>query len=108
MRNFLLLLVLIFVGSSEQKLFAADDSSRILQNLIKYDSVKIKQQTHDRIYDLYPEVFYFSPYHALSEQNITERLKKLGNTVKEKLVKRRSTDTTFRGKPKTIQVNQIN
>lgn len=104
MRKFaiLLLLVLIFVKTAELKLLE-DESDRITRDLINYNSFRNKQN-HDKIHDYYPETVYYSPYKALSKsKNFTRNMEKLGNVMREKL-KKRSADTTFRGKPKTIQV----
>jgi hypothetical protein len=102
--DFFVLLVLILVKAAEPKLFD-DDSDRILRDLINYNSAKNKQ-SHEKIYDFYPEtVYYHSPYSALARENASESLKKLSESAEEKLMRKRSTDTTFRGKPKTIQVS---
>lgn len=95
-----LLLVLILVKNVE--LFE-HESEKILRDLISYNSAKIKQN-HDKIHDYYPETVYYSPYQTLEKsENFTKTMKKLGNAVEKKITKR-SSDITFRGKPKTIEV----
>ena len=100
-----LLLVLILVKNVELKLFV-DESEKILIDLISYNSVKIKQN-HEKVHDYSPETVYYSPYQTLEKnENFTKNMEKLGNAVKKKITKR-SSDTTFRGKPKTIEVKRI-
>lgn len=100
-----LLLVLILVKNAELKLFA-DESEKIMRDLISYNSAKIKQN-HEKIHDYYPETVYYSPYQTLEKnENFTKNMEKLGNAMKGKITKRNS-DTTFRGKPKTIEVGKL-
>lgn len=64
----------------------------ITNNLITFNSHKLKSHN----VDLYPEIiYYYSPYQNFEPQNQTKPL----NVARDK----RSSDTTFRGKPKTIQ-----
>jgi hypothetical protein len=96
-----LVLVLILVKSVELKFFN-DESDNILRDLINYNSAKIKQ-SHDKIHDYYPEPVYYSPFQTMAKsQNFSKSLESVEVNVK---LTKRSADTKFRGKPKSIQVD---
>lgn len=104
MKKFIILLLWFLLKGVELKFFN-DESDSILRDLINYNSVKVKQN-HDKVHDYYPETVYYSPFQAMARnENFTKTFEKLGNAISLKLNKR-SADTTFRGKPKTIQVKR--
>ncbi|XP_070497984.1 ionotropic receptor 21a [Chironomus tepperi] len=74
------------------------ESDLILKKLISYDSIKIKLQHQNAISDLLPETFYYSPYQNLQNENDSVTV-----TLPKETRKRRSSDVTFRGKPKSVQ-----
>lgn len=100
MEKLKILVVLLFVQAVELK-FVNDNSENILKSLIDYDSVKIRN-SHDRPIDYQPETFYFSPFNAIAlSENITKLNVEIAGKLKTRA--RRAADTTFRGKPKTLQ-----
>lgn len=89
-----MLLMFIFTLSITftTSLLLTRDSNSIMTNLINFNSKKIKA---DPI-DLTPEIFYYSPFVHLQPQNDTK-------SVTISLRDRRNVDSTFRGRPKSIQ-----
>lgn len=97
----LLVLVLVLVESVELKFFSRD-SDNVLQDLIAYDSVRIKRNRDKVSHEYHAESFYYySPFQAIAEgQNLTKTSHRTkSNTLRGK----RGADTTFHGRPKTVQ-----
>lgn len=94
----LTLILTLHLHHSQSYLFKSQ-SDMIMKKLIAYDSQKIKLQHQNALVDIMPETFYYSPYHNLEYENnsVTVML------TNEEIRKKRSSDSTFRGKPKTIQ-----
>lgn len=68
------------------------ESNSIINNLINFNSKRIKSQS----VDLYPETFYYSPFINLEPSNDTK-------VITFSTRSKRNSDTTFRGRPKTVQ-----
>lgn len=96
MEKFKLLWLLLAVQSVELKFFnSAVDN--VMKELIAYDSTKIKSR-HE---ELFHESIYYSPYQSIvASENKTITIESPSVT---RNIKKRVADTTFRGKPKTIQ-----
>lgn len=75
-------------------------------NLVNFNTARIKAY-REKVHDFYAESFYFSPYQAqatVASQNFSSHAKfQDGAKFGIREVKKRGADTTFRGRPKSIQ-----
>lgn len=94
-------LLFFLISAVELKLFGHNSVDGIMKNLIAYDSVKIKENADK--FHLSSESVYYSPYRVLEDGlNATSVIVNVPR-FKRSVKRRRGADTTFRGKPKTIQ-----
>jgi len=95
-----LFIVIALLDGVELKLFMG--SSDIGSLLVAYNSTRI-ELLRNQPHDYYSETFYFSPYQALAlETDANNSIVDSTDPIKGRKAKR-SSDVTFRGKPKTIQ-----
>jgi len=94
----ILILILTSCVQNSESFINKRESDLIFKKLIAYDSIKIKLQHENSISDLLPETFYYSPYQYLQNENDSVII-----TLTKEERKKRSSDTTFRGKPKSVQ-----
>lgn len=101
MEKIKIVLLCFLIGAVDSKHFGHDSVDGIMRNLIAYDSAKIKENADK--FHLSSESIYYSPYRALNyslnSSNVVVNVSRLKRSFKRK----RGADTTFRGKPKTIQ-----
>lgn len=91
MGKFKFLLICLFVDSIELRFIGLTPDST-MQKLISYRS---SDKLTEKTLSLEPEHFYYSPYQASSDNQTV--------VVNHSRKKKRAADSTFRGKPKTIQ-----
>lgn len=101
MEKLKVLLVILMLDFVELKFFGGR-ADIVLQDLIAYDSVKIKRD-HETPHDYQPESVYYSPFRAnvVENENLTESVNPIVIKINVKI--KRSVDITFRGKPKSAR-----
>jgi hypothetical protein len=88
----LLTLIIFTIFTKNVELFAfTHNADLILQKLINFDSRKVKFD-REKVADSNPESVYYSPYFNAPENFTTAHT-----------MTKRNSDSTFRGKPKTVQ-----
>lgn len=98
MEKLKILFLCFSIQAVDLKLFGHNAVEGIMGRLIAYDSAKIKENADK--FHLSSESIYYSPYRAL-EDNLNATSVVIG--LKKSVKRKRGADTTFRGKPKTIQ-----
>ncbi|CRK98970.1 CLUMA_CG011952, isoform A [Clunio marinus] len=95
----LVVLPLIFIENVDLKFMRSDD---ILRNLITYDSVQVKRN-HEKLLGNAFETQYYSPFKAIANSSNDTESHQMKLRKKPSIRFKRKTDSTFRGRPKTIQ-----
>lgn len=94
----ILILILALCIHKSESFINKRESDLIFKKLVAYDSNKIKLQHQNSVSDSMPETFYYSPYQNLQNENDSVTI-----TLTKSERKKRNSDTTFRGKPKSVQ-----